>query len=619
MGEDSRGSLAMSAETPVEHEERTDGVVLMRALEPLGDYPSRFTDRLVEFAASVPDRTLVARRGPDGDWRRVGYAEMLERVRRVAQSLLERDLGPERPLMVLSGNDIDHLLIGLAAMHVGIPYAPVSPAYSLVSRDFGKLRGIVSLLTPGLVFASEAGAYGDAIRACGLDDAELVLGSGTLDGVPSTPFATLLDSRAGPGVAAAHAAVDGDTIAKFLFTSGSTKAPKAVITTHRMLCSNQQVIRQALRCLADEPPVLVDWLPWNHVFGGNHNLGIVISNGGTLYIDDGKPVAGLVEHTLANLREISPTVYFNVPRGFEEIVLAMDHDAALRRRFFSRVQMLFTAGAGMPDAVVKGLARHAHAELGRAVGLYSGLGMTETAPFAIGPAPLGNITGAIGGPAPGVTLKLVPNDGKLELRYAGPGVTPGYWRSPELGAEAFDDEGFFRSGDAVRFVDRQRPATGLVFDGRIAEDFKLATGTWVSVGPLRTRSLSIGSPCVADVVITGQDRDEVGMLVFPRMDACARLAGAAAGADPATILAAAPVREFFQRFVDRLHADGTGTSNRVGRILLMLDPPAIDRGEMTDKGSLNQRAVLACRAGLVEELHAGSPAVILARPAPARA
>jgi feruloyl-CoA synthase len=379
-----------------------------------------------------------------------------------------------------------------------------------------------------------------------------------------------------------------------------------------MLCSNQQVLAEIFPFLADEPPVLVDWLPWNHTFGGNHNFGMALYNGGTLYIDDGKPVQPLMQETLRNLREISPTLYFNVPKGFEELVDALDTDRALRERFFQRLRLMFYAGAGLPKPVADRLYAIAEGHCGERVGIYTGLGMTETAPFAIGTVRLESMAGVIGNPGPGVELKLVPQAGKLELRYRGPNVTPGYWRQPELTAASFDEEGFFRSGDAIRFVDRSDPARGFVFDGRMAEDFKLSTGTWVSVGPLRTGALIEGAPHVLDVVITGHDRDEVGLLIFPRLDSCRSLARLPAEADVLEILSSAAVRGFFASMLERLQAQATGSASRIGRALLLAEPPSIDLGEMTDKGSINQRVVLRERSAAIDLLYRGGPEVLIA-------
>ena len=589
---------------------RADGTMLLRSTEPLGAFPARLTDRLAHWAAAAPDRVFVARRGAGGAWIEITYAQMLDRAQRVGQALLAHGLSPERPIAILSGNDLEHLTLALGAMWVGIPYAPVSPAYSTVSKDFGKLRQILGTLTPGLVFASDGAAFGDAIQAC-VPDATVVLAQGAVAGRRHLAFDALLATPAGPEAAAAHARVGPDTIAKFLFTSGSTKQPKGVINTQRMLCANQQQLAQAFRFLADEPPVLVDWLPWNHTFGGNHNVGLVLYHGGTLYIDDGKPTPKGMAETLRNLREIAPTMYFNVPKGLEEIARAMDEDEVLRRTLFSRVRAFMFAGAGLSQAVWDHLDRHGEAAVGERIPVFTGLGMTETAPsctFALG---TDVESGDIGLPNPGVEVKLVPNaegSGKTEIRFRGPNVMPGYWRMPEQTAEAFDDEGFYRTGDAVDWIDPSDPQRGLRFDGRTAEDFKLSSGTFVSVGPLRAKIVMAGDPCVMDAGITGLNRDEDGALVFPRPDECRQLAGAPASAPLPEVLHHPAVRAFFQQLADRLWREATGSASRVARLHVLAEPPSIDLGEVTDKGSINQRAVLAHRAALVEALYEGGAA-----------
>ncbi|WP_425256575.1 feruloyl-CoA synthase [Rubrivivax sp. RP6-9] len=588
-------------------ERRPDGTLLLRSTEPLGAYPARLMDKLQEHAAATPDRVLAAQRGPDGAWITVTYAQMLQRARRLGQALAQRGLSAERPIAILSDNDLDHLTLAFAAQWVGVPYAPVSAAYSLLSQDFAKLRHILGTLTPGLVFASHGAPFARAIAACVPADVEVVLAEGTLEGRATTRFAPLLDTEPGAAEAAAHAATGPDTIAKFLFTSGSTKQPKGVVNTQRMLCSNLQMIRQCFAFLQDEPPVLVDWLPWNHTFGGNHNVGIALYNGGSLYIDGGKPTPKGIAATLQNLREIAPTIYFNVPKGFEEIARAMDHDPALRRNLFSRVRAFMYAGAGLSQAVWDHLDRHAVAETGERICMFTGLGMTETAPsctFAVGTQVK---SGHIGLPAPGVDVKLVPADGKLEVRFRGPNVMPGYWRAPAETAAALDAEGFYCTGDAVTLLDAAHPERGLAFDGRIAEDFKLSTGTFVSVGPLRAKVILAGDPLVQDVVVAGINRDDLGLLVFPRLDDARRRFGLPAEMDAATVLAQPAVRAFFQDLLDRLWAAGTGSANRPARALLLAEPPHIDRGEVTDKGSINQRAVLLHRADLVERLYAEQP------------
>ena len=610
--------LALGGSLEANFVARADGTTLVTSCEPLQPYPRRLTDRLLHWAEVDPDHTLAAQRDSSGPWRRLSYAQALHGARGIAQALLDMGLSAQQPVAILSDNDLEHLLLSLGAMLAGVPFAPISPAYSTLSLDHGKLRHILNLLTPGLVFASNASLYGRAIGAAVPAATPVVLTQGTLDGRATRSFADLAATVATLAVDAAHEAVGPETIAKFLFTSGSTQLPKAVINTQRMWCANQQQIVQCFPELGRTRPVLVDWLPWNHTFGGNHNVGLTIYNGGTLYIDEGKPAPQLIGQTLRNLREISPTVYFNVPKGFEEIANAMEHDAQLRETLFARVKMFFFAGAGLAQPVWDKLDALGVATGGERIRMLTGLGMTETAPFAICANARDVKAGHIGLPAPGIELKLVPHGDKVgdkvEVRYRGPNVTPGYWRAPEQTATAFDAEGFYCSGDAVKPIAPAHPSRGFMFDGRIAEDFKLATGTFVSVGPLRAKVVALGDPCVQDAVVTGIDRNEIGLLIFPRLDACRALAGLAAGAAPDQVLAASAVRDFFQRLVDSLWAGGTGSATRVARALVLAEPASIDRGEVTDKGSINQRAVLTHRDAVVRQLYdAGTPGVLLAR------
>jgi len=590
---------------------RADGTTLVQSAEPLGPYPLRLTDRLLHWAAVKPEHTLAAKRDRGGDWRRLSYAQALSGARSIAQALIDRKLSAEHPVVVLSDNDLEHLLIGLGAMLAGVPYAPISAAYSLVSQDYGKLRHILGTLTPGLVFAASGKAFGKAIQATVGADVPVVLTRGEIEGRETLSFDALLATPATAQVDAAHAQVGPDTIAKFLFTSGSTKLPKGVINTQRMLCSNQQMILQCFPGLGQTPPVLLDWLPWNHTFGSNHNVGLTIYNGGTLYIDDGKPTPALIGETLRNLREIAPTVYFNVPKGFEEVANALEQDAQMREVFFSRVNMFFFAGAGLSQPVWDKLDRVAEAACGERIRMLTGLGMTETAPFAICANAEEVKSGHIGLPAPGMELKLVPQGDKTEVRYRGPNVTPGYWRAPEQTAESFDDEGFYCSGDAVKPIDPANPGRGFAFDGRTAEDFKLSTGTFVSVGPLRAKVIAAGDPCVQDVVVAGINRDEIGVLIFPRPDACRAFGGLPADASMHDVMHAAPVREFFQHLVDGLYASGTGSATRVARAVVLAEPPSIDRGEVTDKGSINQRAVLQHRDAIVQAMYDAPDASVI--------
>jgi feruloyl-CoA synthase len=600
--------------------EAPGGVRYIKAELPLAEHAARITDRLVHWAQAAPDRTFMARRqrladGTTGEWRHISYGQALESARRIAQALIDRGLGLERPVAILSENDLEHALLALGCIYAGVPFCAVSPAYSIVSEDYDKLRHALKTLTPGLVFASDATRYGKAIAATVAADVEVVVTNGTLPGRTVTPFAQLLATNPTPAVDAAMHATGPDTIAKFLFTSGSTRLPRAVINTHRMWCANQQQMRQSMPVLADEP-VLVDWLPWNHTFGGNHNFGLTLYNGGTLYIDDGKPVPALIAETLRNLREIAPTVYFNVPTGFEAIANAMKVDAVLRRNLLSRVRMFFYAGAALAQPVWDALHEVQEREIGERIVMGTGLGMTESSPFAIFITHPNVKAGYLGVPAPGMELKLVPLEDKVEVRYKGPNVTTGYWRASEATADAFDEEGFFCTGDAVRWIDEDDVHQGLKFDGRIAEDFKLGTGTFVSVGPLRAKIIAAGAPCVQDAVITGINLREVGALIFPT-PAVRQLAGLPESASLKQVLESPPVQAHFQKLMNQLADAGTGSANRVARLHLMHQPPSIDKGEVTDKGSINQRAVLQHRDAMVRALHEGTlEFTIVPRPEP---
>ncbi len=610
--------------TRVVRNEGSQGVQYLKADQPLGEHALRITDRLVHWAQTRPEQTFMARRvknadGSSGDWRHISYAQALSSARNIGQALLDRGLNAERPVVILSENDLEHALLALGCIYAGVPFCPVSPAYSIVSQDYDKLRHVLTTLTPGLVFASDAARYGKAIAATVADDVEIVIPSGAAEaGLERavTPFEQLLGTEATATADAAMRATGPDTIVKFLFTSGSTKLPKAVINTQRMWCANQQQMRQSMPVLAQDPLVLIDWLPWNHTFGGNHNFGMTVYNGGTLYIDDGKPTPALMEETLRNLREIAPTVYFNVPTGFEAIAHAMKSDAQLRKNLLSRVKMFFYAGAALAQPVWDSLHQTQEAEIGERIVMGTGLGMTESGPFGIFVSSHNVKAGDLGVPTPGLELKLVPVDGKVEVRYRGPNITPGYWRAPEATQEAFDEEGFFSTGDAVAWIDPGDIHKGLKFDGRIAEDFKLATGTFVSVGPLRARIIAAGAPYVQDAVLTGINLKEVGALIFPTA-AVRQLAGLAASAPLQQVLESAPVQAHFQKVADELARSGTGSANRIARMHLMHEPPSIDKGEVTDKGSINQRAVLKHRDALVKALHEGTlPFTLLAKAKP---
>ena len=594
----------------VEVERRGDGVLILRSPEALAPYQRCLGEYLEHWAHERPDQIFLAQR--DGEtWRALTFAQARRRARALASALLPRYFSAERPIAILSENSTEHALLALAAMHAGIPYAPISASYSLMSRDYQKLRAVFALLTPGLVFVDDAARYAAALAALRDYDFELVVAqNGAAVERSSQTFASLLAGESNEQVNRAFAAVTPDTIAKFLLTSGSTGEPKAVINTQRMLCSNQQTLRQAWLFLQKEPPVLVDWLPWNHTAGGNNNFGVALVNGGTLYLDDGKPALGLIDRTVRNLREIAPTLYYGVPRSYEALLPYLESDAALRDNFFSRLKVIQYAGAALPAHLWERLERVSVLATGRRVRMTSGWGATETAPQVtlVHFTPLRS--SVIGLPTPGNELKMVPlpNSDKYELRVRGPNVTPGYWRRAELTAAAFDDEGFYRIGDAGRFADADDPAQGIEFAGRLAEEFKLTSGTWVHTGALRVKAIEALAPIAQDIVIAGHDRDEIGFLIFPNAAACRSLCDENIAAD--ALLADARVREAVRAGLQRLQAQGGGSSTYATRALLLAEPPQIDAGEITDKGYVNQRAVLERRAEWVSRLYGDAPEII---------
>jgi feruloyl-CoA synthase len=586
---------------------RDDGTIYLRPKMALGEYPDRITDRLHHWAKAEPNRIFMAERDTGGLWRQISYAQLLASSRHIASGLLARGLSADKPIVILSGNSIDHALLAFGALYAGIPFCPVSPAYSLISRDYGKLGFAMKLLTPGLVFADDATKFADALSANIAADIEIVASRGDVPGRKLTRLSDLLATPEHPGLDSAHDAIGPDTTAKFLLTSGSTGNPKAVINTQRMICANQVMLRQTLAFLKDEPPVIVDWLPWNHTFGGNHNIGLTLYNGGSMYLDAGKPMPGGIEETVRNLREISPTVYFNVPKGYESLLPYLRDDKALRAKFFHLLHAMFFAGAALSPYVWNGLDELAVQETGFRVPVLTGLGASETAPFFMSVTPATSRSGHVGLPVSGNEAKLVPDNGKLEVRARGPNVTPGYWRQPELTAAAFDDEGFYKFGDAIKPADSEDLSAGFDFDGRIAEDFKLASGTWVSVGPLRARLIAACAPLMRDVVIAGINRDEVSALVILDLDGCRVVNPALPADDLAAAASDALIRDAFRERMTRFLATATGSSNRITRAILIDRPLSIDRGEVTDKGSINQRAVLDHRSRLIEELYSPTP------------
>jgi len=562
------------APAEVNVEKRPDGSSVLRSPQKLGAYARCVTEWLVHWSDHSPERVFLAERSGEG-WRRISYRESYGAVRRIGQALLNLGLNQGRPVAILSDNSIDHALLALGAMHVGVPVAPISPAYSLMSRDFGKLKSIFELVQPGLTFVSDAEKYKAALAAVG---------------AKPTSVAELLETNPGSTMEREFAKVKPESVAKILFTSGSTGAPKGVINTHRMLCANQQMLAQAWPFVEDRPPVIVDWLPWNHTFGGNHNFNLLLRNGGTLYIDGGKPAPGLAEITARNLKEIAPTLYFNVPRGYDLLLPFLEKDAGLRRNFFSQLDVLFYAAAALPQNLwdrIKAFKPD--------VVMLSAWGSTETSPLATSVHFHMERPGVIGLPVAGCELKLVPSAGKMEVRVRGPNVMPGYYKREDLTRAAFDGEGFYRIGDAVKFADPADAAKGIVFDGRVAEDFKLSTGTWVNAGAVRIRLIAAADPLIQDAVITGHDRDELGALVF--------LSPAARDLPP---------EEVRSRLRSVLRGFSGGSSTCPARLMVMSEPPSIDANEITDKGYMNQRAVLERRAALVERLYSGDESVISA-------
>ncbi len=567
-------------EVRVEH--RGDGAIILRSPLELGEHARAVGEWLVRWADKAPDRVFLAERKGEG-WRKISYREALQLVRRVGQGLLDRGLDASKPVLILSDNSVDHALLALGAMHVGVPVAPVSPAYSLMSRDFAKLKAIFELLRPGLVWTADPLKFAPALAAVGASP---------------TPIAELLAKETGSRVDEAFARIGPDTVAKILFTSGSTGIPKGVINTQRMLTVNQEQYALVWPFLGDRPQVLVDWLPWNHTFGGNNNFGMMLRNGGTLHIDAGKPAPGLIETSARNLKEIPPTIYFNVPRGFDLLLPFLEKDAELRRNFFRKLDLMVYAGAALPQNLWERMQELAVTERGARLPLISAWGSTETAPMATGVHYAVDRAGIIGLPVPGCELKLVPAAGKLEVRVKGPNVTPGYYGRDDLTKAAFDEEGYYRIGDALKFADPDKPELGLAFDGRIAEDFKLSTGTWVHVGATRLKLIAAGDPLIQDAVITGHERSEVGALVFLN-----------AAAVKAKGLDESGVRKHLCAALGKVAAEsGGGSSTHPVRVLVTSELPSIDANEITDKGYINQRAVLERRAVLVETLHADPPA-----------
>ena len=594
-------------------ENLSDGGVVLRSPQSIGDYPESQSAWLIKWASKTPNSIFLADRSKgESSWRRITYREFLTQIASVAQALLNRGLSVDRPVAILSDNSIDNALLLYGAMHVGIPVVPISPAYSLMSDDFGKLKHILEVTNPGLVYVSNGEKFAKALKNINFDGTEVVVSSNAPAGIDSTDFEELLTVIPTTEVETNKKKVGPDTIAKILFTSGSTGLPKGVINTQRMLCSNQQAIAQVWTFLEEKPPITLDWLPWNHTFGGNHNLNMILRNGGTMYIDGGKPAPGIIEQTVANLREISPTIYFNVPRGYDMLIPYFEKDAELRKVFFKDLDVIFYAAAALTQSSWEKLEILSEKTIGKRVFMLAGWGATETAPDCTQVYWPISKAGVIGLPIPATEIKLVPNEEKLEIRVRGPNVMPGYYKDPVLTKEVFDEEGYYCIGDSAKLEDTLDPRKGIVFDGRVAENFKLSTGTWVSVGNLRTAVVASADNVIQDVVVTGHDRDEIGILVFPNVQGCRSLCpDLSIDAQIDVLVESKNVRAALESGLSAHNEKNKGSSMRVARARFLIEPPNIDANEITDKGYINQRAVLQRREELVIQLYSSEMQNIL--------
>ena len=600
-------------------ERRADGSIVLQSNHKLKPYEKCVPAFLAKWAQEAPERVWLAqRRGPQRAWFKLTYAEAKRQIDAVTQALLDRGFGPDKPVMILSSNSIEFALLTMAAMQARAPVAPVSPAYALMSRDHAKLRYVVDLIRPGLVFVQDGEVYGRALAALDLTGVLLVHVDRAPPQMQSLPWSELVATKPTVGVAQSIALIEPETVGKLLFTSGSTGMPKAVINTQKMMCANLSMGQMArVRRPGDPPAVMLDWLPWNHTMGGNATFQGNLADGGTTYIDDGKPLPGLFDETLRNLHELSPTYFANVPAGYAMLATALENDEALAKSFFANLSVLAYGGATLPDDLYQRMEALAVKYTGYRVPFITGWGSTETAPTATSVHWASERVGLIGLPFPGVKLKMVPagEEGRYELRLKGVIVTPGYYRQPELTAQMFDEEGFYKIGDAGRFVDPDDPNRGLIFDGRVVEDFKLMSGTFVLVGTLRIAAIAAASPVLQDAVVCGEDRAYVGLLGFPNVAACRQLAGDAdAKLAVADLIAHPAVVGALKNGLASMNADRSGSSTRISRVMLMAEPASVDGHEITDKGYINQRATLNRRRALVDKLYAGGAGVLEIEP-----
>ena len=581
-------------------EEREDGVLLLRSARALGPVARNTGEWLHRWGAETPDQVFIAERDGDG-WRELTYGDALTRVRQVAAALLQRDLGPDRPIVVLSGPSVDHAILTLAAQYVGVPTVPLAEQYALIPEAHARLRYCVEKTAPGMVYAADAGPFGAALALDIFDGVEVCVSANAEPG--QTAFD---DLTAEPGAAVddAYAQVGPDTLAKILFTSGSTSDPKGVPQTQRMMCVNMAQYVASLPILASKPHQMLDWLPWNHVFAGSSNFNMILATGGALYLDDGKPAGPLAERTIENMKMVQSTLCFDVPVAHAMQVAALKEDPDLRRKYFQAMDIFFYAGASLPADVWDAIEEMCVAETGETPMMMSSWGLTETAPSALIYHEKGAGSGMVGVPVPELVAKLIPQgDNRFEVRVTGPNVFTEYFKDPQRSADAFDDEGYFITGDAMRFVDPEDPSRGMRFDGRIGEDFKLITGTWVQASTLRLNAMSHFGDLVQDMVVVGEGHDEVGLLIFP--DPARGLAGVDG------VVQDAAYCDALRAAMQDLAQGATGSSNRITRALVLSEPPHVGDGEITAKGSLNVRTITLRRADLLARLYDNDDAAVV--------